>query len=235
MSNELVNPAELLKQQIANMASRVQASGDFPMIRVTQAKEFVLPDGTKTHGPVDVVIYDFICVNQLYGHLDDEGNFVEHPFKRGEENLPTCWAQHYEPAKLAPDPKLVDKPINTDCATCPMQEWGSGKNEGRACQNRRKIAVRLASDPKGPIAVLMLSKTAVTAFDHLVSDMASNNVPLCRVTMTMGFNPNSDYPQVMFQPSAENPDFEADANRLIKARELIERLPVRKEDAGKAA
>lgn len=235
MPNQIVDPSELLRQQIASMASRVQPSSDFPSIRVTQAKEFVLPDGSKTHGPIDVVVYDFICLNQLYGHVDEDGTFVEHPFNPKEENIPTCWAQGYEPSKLAPDPERVDKAVSTTCEGCPMHEWDSGKNGGRACQNRRKIALRLANDPDGKIAVLILSKTAVSSFDRMVSDMASNNVPLCRVTMTMGFNPNSAYPQVALQPTAENEHFDKDAQRLAKARELIESLPPRKEESSKVA
>lgn len=229
-SKQIVDPAELLRQQIQSMASRVQPASDYPSLRVTQAKEFVLPDGSKTHGPVDVVIYDFINVNQLFGHVDENGNFVEHPYKRGEENVPTCSAQGYELATLAPDPERVKSPVNDLCETCPMHQWGSGKNDGRACQNRRKIALRLANDPDGKIVVLMLSKTAVTSFDKLMRELAENNVPPCQVVMTMGFNPNSDYPQVMFQPKEGNEHFDKDAQRLAKARELIEALPPKKEE-----
>lgn len=222
MSNEMTSAADLLKSQIRDMAQRVESTGgDLPIIRVTQDKHFLIPPDIekKVEGPIEVVVYDFINQNQYF----------KKAFVKGEENIPDCWAQAYNIKDLAPDPELVEEPINPDCETCPLQEWGSGPNGGRACQNRRKIALRLANDPNAPILLISASKTAVPAFDKLVDNMAKNELPLCKVTMELGFNPAKDFPSILLTPKAENENFEADAERLHKARQMLEQKPRPKE------
>lgn len=217
MSKDIVSASELLKQQIKDMAGRVESSGDgLPIIRVTQDKHFLIPpDEEKIPGPIKVVVYDFINQNQFF-----KSNFV-----KGQENIPDCWAQAYRIGDLAPDPELVEDPVNPDCASCLMQEWGSGPNGGRACQNRRKVALRLAHDPNSPVLMISASKTAVPFFDRLVSDLAKRQIPLCQVVMELGFNPKKDFPSILFNPVEENEHFEADAERLSQARKMIEQTP----------
>lgn len=217
----IVDPTELLRQQIKGMAARTESSGDLPLIRVSQDKHFILPGSEKkVAGPLQVVVYDFINQNQ----------FFTTAYKRGEENRPDCWAQGYNIDEMAPDPELVAEPVNERCSTCPMMEWGSGDNGGRACQNRRKIALRIGSDPKAPIYFISASKTAAGVWDKLMRQLADNDIPLCKITMEMGFNPSRDFPSLVFNPLDENPHFEADAQRLVQARQLLEQVPRPKED-----
>jgi hypothetical protein len=221
----IVDPKELLQEQIRSMASRTEGGGDIPIIQVTQDKHFIFPGTTeKVQGPFQAVLYDFINVNALYPKPFDRSN------KDSEANRPACFAQGYKIEEMAPDPKLVKEPVNDLCHTCPMQEWGSGPNAGRACQNRRKIALRRAHDPNGPTLILSISKTATGPFDKMVRQLAEAQVPLCKVVVDVGFNPDKDFPSILINPVEENPHFEADAQRLPRARQLIEQMPRPKED-----
>lgn len=226
MSKNIVDPAELIRQQIEGMSARIspgEESGEIPVIRVTQDKQFIVPPNTqKVPGPLRVVLLDFINQNQFY----------KKEYQKGDSDPPDCFATAFNLEDLAPNPEHVEEPVAETCAECPMAEWGSGKNGGKACKNRRKLAVVLASDDApDDIYLLSVSPTAVKAFDKVIDELTRRQIPMCKVIMEVDFDRQADWASVRLQPVDENPKFEEHARRLPDARELLTYVPKPKEDA----
>lgn len=191
-------------------------------IRVTQDKQFVLPDGSKTPGPIQVVIVDFTSMNAFYENDFDKNNIVP----------PNCFSIGDIPLKMVPSANSPDKQAD-DCASCPMGAWGSGKNGGKACKNSRVLAVQLVvPDPENgdvptvfedtPVWTLKTSPTAIKSFDGYVKNVQRMfNVPPVGVITTVGFDENVTHAALTFSEPVLNEFVEVSLARLEEAQEAI--------------
>lgn len=181
-----------IQAQIDAMIAGVQDKVNKPSgdnIRITQNKEFELPDGRKSDGPLELIILDFVSFNAMYEGRYDPNNIQP----------PVCFSigtvvQQMVPSANAPEPQ------STSCATCPMNQFGSDGN-GKACKNKRRLAVLPADfDESTPIYTLEVSPTGLKAFDKFVSSLASTQrkVPAQLVT-EVGFDEARDYPTLTFK------------------------------------
>jgi hypothetical protein len=183
--------AEMAKE-MESISSRIQANTG-NSIRVTQDKQFQLPDGTKNPGPLSVVILDFASVNE----------FHDRPYKKGEEMPPACFAVGLEPNNLVPHETSPDKQAD-DCRTCANNEWGSN-GAGKACSNTRLLAVCLPDADADEILTLKVSPTGVKAFDAYVSSVKSQfSKPPIGVITEIYFDPNLTYGSLRFKPAGLN-------------------------------
>lgn len=227
MSQDMVSPEDLIKNQIANMRNRVAPpkGGSLSTVRITQDKKFVFTDDEgnerKVDGPVEVVLLDFINQNQFY----------KTSYSKGSNDEPDCWAQAWNIDDMAPDPELVKEPVAKTCSECPMMEWGSGPNNSRACKNRRKVAFKLPGDPK-TVYLLSVSPTGVAKFDSLMAELADRNTPMSAVVMEMGFG-NKDWAVVEFTPVRKNDDFEDHIKDLPAAQRVLASTPKKEEKESK--
>lgn len=117
--------------------------------------------------PMRAIIVDFVYENRWYEGEYDEENPVP----------PDCYAlglkeDELQPAEVAPNHQ------SADCTTCELNQWGTGrKGEGKACKNRRRVAVisadvkELTSDyiETTEIAVLEISPTGLGGWRTLVN------------------------------------------------------------------
>ena len=74
-SSNIVSIKDALKAQALAMTGRTAPSTG-SAIRTTQDKQFVLPDGTKTPGPLELVIVDFTSKNAFYPGAFDPKNIT---------------------------------------------------------------------------------------------------------------------------------------------------------------
>lgn len=184
-------------------------------IRVTQDKQFVLPDGSKTPGPLELVIVDFTSRNEFYEGKYDKNNIVP----------PNCFAIGSIPAKLVPSPNSPDRQADS-CAECPMNAFGSA-GEGKACKNTRLLAVLPPdADEETPMWTLAVSPTALRNFDGFVNDVRRifTSPPLGVVT-TVGFDENSEYAKLTFTNPQPNPNAGLAIDRRSEAAELLAQEP----------
>ena len=84
---------------------------------------------------MDLVILDFVLVNQYYGG----------EFNPQQSTPPVCFAISTSKAedareKMAPPAELATK-VSGSCAVCPNNAWGSGKRRGKACKNGARLIV----------------------------------------------------------------------------------------------
>lgn len=197
-NTNIISIQDALKAQAAAVSDKVApASGN--SIRVTQDKQFLLPDGTKTPGPLELVIVDFTSKNSFYEGAYDPKNI----------SPPACFAIGTNPLKLVPS-KNAPVAQATDCASCPMNQFGSN-GTGKACKNSRVLAVLPPdADENTPLWLLATSATANKGFDGYVGGVARVfQMPPVGVVTTVGFDPNETYAKLVFsnpQPNANVAD-----------------------------
>lgn len=140
---------------------------------------------------VCVIVLDMIKENTLYAEKFDPDNPAS----------PICYAFGRGMEEMAPHHTMQSdltyfQPQADSCDVCPHNEWGSAdKGRGKACQNRRRLALipagyympkrgskdldlELFSDPKhfqtADIAYIKLSVTSVENWARYVSQLASS-------------------------------------------------------------
>lgn len=206
----IVSIKEQMAAQIADLANRTAApSGN--KIRVTQDKQFVLPDGVKTPGPLQLVIVDFAASNSFY----------DRPFDKDDVIPPACYSVGLDPRKLIPVAASPDKQCD-NCHACPNNAFGS-KGKGKACTNNRLLAVLPPDgDADSPLWQLSVSPTALKAFDGYVQAVARTfQTPPVGVVTTVSFDPNNDYPSLQFGDPQPNENLAEHFARQAEAREML--------------
>lgn len=201
------------KQSIIDKLGKPTSNG----IGIKQNKTMVLPDGTITEGPIDVVILDFVSVNQYY----------DGPYDPNDVQPPVCFAIGDKPEQLIASDKSIEKQSDT-CASCPMNQFESApRGKGKACKNQRLLAVMTpdASD-EDDIWLIRVSPTGLKAYDAYVRNLAQRNnlIPL-QVITKIGFDPASEYPTLRFAPDGVHDRLEFFASRMQEAADLIRTEP----------
>lgn len=208
-SNSVVSIKEALAKQAAELGDKtLPASGN--TIRL-DGKEFTFPDGTKSPGPVELVIVEFVTKHAFYPGKYDKNNIVP----------PTCAAVGTDPRNLAPFANSPE-PQSPDCQQCPNNVFGSD-GDGKACKNSRALAVMPPdADEDTPIWLLNVSPTAIKGFDGYVNAVARawSTVPVGVVT-TVSFDENQTYPKLVFSDPKPNENVGVHFARQAEARELL--------------
>jgi len=200
---------EKLRADVAALAGRTAPpSGD--MIRF-DGKMFVLPDGNKVPGPLDLVLVDFLSYYNFYEGAYDKDNIVP----------PTCFALGLEPTSLVPSDNSPEKQASA-CSSCPMNQFGSA-GKGKACTNNRLIAVLPPdADVDTPIWIMKVSPTALKAFDGYVTQVARQfNLPPIGVVTEVSFDENVAYPSLRFGNPRPNANL---ADHFPRKEEAMTRL-----------
>lgn len=209
-SANIISIQEALKAQVAALADKTAPpSGN--AIRVTQDKKFILPDGTTTPGPLELVIVDFTSKNAFYEGAYDPKKIVP----------PACFAIGDDVRKMVPS---KNAPIvqSADCGTCPMNQFGSA-GAGKACKNSRLLAVLPPdADENTPMWTLATSPTANKGFDGFVTSVARVfQMPPIGVVVTVGFDENETFSKLVFSNPQPNPSVGEHFARQAEAKEML--------------
>lgn len=186
-------------------------------IRITQDKQFILPNGIKTPGPLELVIVDFNSQNKYYTDSFDPKNILP----------PVCFAIGDSPTTLVPSTNSPERQADT-CAACPMNQFGSApKGEGKACKNTRVLAVLPGdADADTPLWTLSVSPTSNKVFDGYVKDIARQfQVAPYGVITTVAFDPNVTYASLTFGDPHPNQQLEVAFGRRAEAATLLKTEP----------
>lgn len=212
-SNGAVSVQEAMKVQLAKLADKTQpATG--AVIRVTQDKQFALPDGTKTRDPLRLVIVDFQSMNRYYPNGYDKDNITP----------PACAAIGEIPINLVPFKNSPERQADT-CKDCEKNAWGSDPNggKGKACKNTRILAVLPPdADDDTPMWVLTVSPTAIKGFDGYVNSLQTKlqSAPFM-VTTEVSFDDGVDFPSLKFGDPELLEDASVFAARIDEANKLL--------------
>lgn len=213
-SSNIVSIKDALKAQAALTAGRT-APATGSSIRVTQDKQFLLPDGTKTPGPLELVIVDFTSKNVFYEGAYDPKNI----------SPPTCFSigniiKDMVPSKNSPVAQAAD------CASCPNNAFGSA-GDGKACKNCRVLAVLPPdADENTPLWILSTSPTANKGFDGFVGQVNRLfEMPPIGVITTVSFDPSVTYAKLMFSDPKPNPNLAVHFPRQAEATAMLTAEP----------
>lgn len=212
--SNVVSIKEAMAAQLAALADKTApATGN--MIRTTQDKQFILPDGTKTPGPLELVIVDFASKNSFWEEKFDPKNIKP----------VACFAMGSNPLKLVPSAK-APLPQASDCGSCPNNQFGSD-GDGKACKNTRVLAVLPPDATEDtPLWLLATSPTANKGFDGFVTSVARVfQMPPVGVVATVGFDPNVTYAKLVFSDPQPNANLEVHFARQAEAQALLEVEP----------
>lgn len=210
----LVSVQEMMAAQLAALQGKTAPAGG-NAIRVTQDKQFQLPDGSKTPGPLQVVIVDFTSRNEFYEGAFDKNNITS----------PACFAIGDIPTKLVPSANSPVKQCD-DCASCPMNQFGSA-GAGKACKNTRVLAVLPPdADDETPLWTIKVSPTALKNFDGYVKNVSRMfNMPPVGVVTEISFDESKDYASLSFGNPVPNEGVANHIVRTAEAKELLAQEP----------
>ena len=171
----------------------------------------MLPDGTKTPGPLQLIIVDFTSKNSFYEGKYDPKAIVP----------PACFSIGSNPLKMVPSDNAPLKQA-ADCQSCPMNQFGSD-GDGKACKNSRVLAVLPPdADADTPLWTLTTSPTANKGFDGFVTSVARIfQMPPVGVVATVGFDPTQTYAKLVFSDPQPNPDVETYFARQDEAKAML--------------
>lgn len=209
-SSNIVDIQAMLKAQAASMAGRT-APATGSSIRVTQDKQFQLPDGTKTPGPLELVIVDFTSKNMFYEGAYDPKNI----------SPPACFSLGNDIKSMVPSANAPDAQAK-DCASCPMNQFGSA-GDGKACKNCRVLAVLPPdADADTPLWLLSTSPTANKGFDGYVAGVARVfEMPPIGVVTTVSFDTSVTYAKLVFSNAQPNPNVGEHIARQDEAKQML--------------
>lgn len=121
-----------------------------------------------------------------------------------EPTAPDCWSTDGRvPAEQ------VKAPQAPNCASCPKNEKGSGKNESRACRFNQRLAVVLANDVAGEVLQVTLpatsifgegSKEAGLSLQGYVKSLAARGIDPAALITRMKFDTDKEAPTLGFAP-----------------------------------
>lgn len=215
-NSAIVSVKEQMAAQLAKLQDKTApATGN--MIRVTQDKQFAMPDGTKTRDSLQLVIVDFVSRNRFWVEDYDKDN----------PTPPACCAIGDNPRTLIP---LASSPErqSDECSSCPMNAFGTDKNgKGKACKNGRLLAV-LPPDAgeDDELWLLDVSPTAIKGFDGYVNGVARTfSTPPIGVITTVSFNESTDYPSLVFGEPVVNENVAVHMARLEDATKQLNTEP----------
>lgn len=213
-SGALVDVKAAMAAQLAKLQDKTQPASGIS-IRVTQDKQFALPDGTKTREPLRLVIVDFNSRNEFYPGAYDKDNITP----------PACVAIGENPVRLVPLDSSPEKQADS-CAECPNNVFGSS-GAGKACKNSRLLVVLPPdAEPDTPLWQIKVSPTAIKGFDGYVNSLATRmGLAPFQVVTTVDFNEASDYPSLVFRDAEPLDDASPFAARLDEAQKMLTAEP----------
>lgn len=191
-ANLPVNVDDMIKKQLE--AQRGQL-GALPSNKIgLRDKEFTLPDGQKSSGPLDAIILDFAWFMVHYPGVYNSNN----------PQQPNCFAtgrENPEGGELAAH-ETVSKPQGENCASCPKNQWGSAPSgKGKACKNQRRLIIVPPNfDETTEPMTMYVSPGGLKNFDKYVSRLNNEHGVLpVQVITAISFDKDQTYPLLKFK------------------------------------
>ena len=160
--------------------------------------------------------------------------YYQHGYVEGVNAQPDCWSSD----GVAPDNSVV-APINSVCATCPCDAWGSGATpaapKAKACQQRRRTVVvpyneDLTNEMGGGPILLSVPPGSLTNQVTYGNMLRDNRIHYAGVVTELSFtqDPNIAFPKIEFNYVGSLTDDEARVIIGMREHEQVERILVSK-------
>ena len=172
------------QQQLAAHAGEGKApkekalTGDY--ISIKGGKYFSL-GGVKLGKELDCVVVAF-NFEKVYYDTDFDENAI---------SSPACGAISYDEDNLVPFDDAANKQCET-CDGCPMNEWESGKGKGKACADRRRLALVVAgADDKLELKGLNIPPTSLKNWKAYINELDTLGIHPMQAAVNIHFDEDS--------------------------------------------
>lgn len=186
-----VNVEDLIKKQLAEQKGQL---GALPSNKIgLKNKEFTLPDGQKSSGPLECIVLDFAWFMVHYPGVYNSNN-PQQPdcFATGRENPEGGVLKAHE---------SVVKAQGENCKDCLKNQWGSAPTgKGKACKNQRRLIIVPPNfDETTEPMTIYVSPGGLKNFDKYVSRLNNEHGVLpVQVVTAISFDPDQSYPLLKF-------------------------------------
>lgn len=195
------------------------SAGSPPSIRVRNGKFRLVVGGEETAIPAkNLAESEFLPVIILAAKKTLSKAYYASAYDPAHEpEAPDCWSLD----AIKPDAQ-VKNPICEDCANCPMNAFGSGRNaagaptKGKACTDSKILAVAYA----GGVYQFKIPPASLKPFGAYIRTLMNRSVPPGNVVTFIGIDESADFPQLTFRPGAFVP--EGKIERLVEMSESTE-------------
>lgn len=203
---------------------RIRYKGEERMLTMPHPQD---PSQTIPVSFIDVVI---VKANGFLNKQFYRGNYVE-----GSDSPPDCYSLNGK----TPSPQ-VQQPVHSNCALCPMNQFGSkiGDNgqKQKACRDTKKLAlVPLADIRNAGMGGAMLFRVPPSALKDLsvMSDaLKGRGYPYNSVAVRIGFDTTVSHPKPTFQALRPLTDDEADLVLEMFSSDSVEAVLADGDDVG---
>jgi hypothetical protein len=194
-------PSYAVAKQEASSLTKSLAGSGYPGKRISiKGCAFRLIDQGKEIAAIEERYLDIVIVRAAE-HIGR--TYYAEDFDEAKATAPDCWSAD----GVAPD-TTASKPQCENCASCPQNIKGSGKDESRACRFSQRIAVVLANDMEGD--VLQLNLPATSLFGKEEGDnrplqayaryLSANKANVEQFITRMKFDLGAPNPKLFFKP-----------------------------------
>lgn len=188
-------PVDIQEQMRKELAAQKKQLGALPSNKIQlKDKQFTLPDGQSSNGPLECIILDFAWFMVHYPGVYNSNN----------PQQPNCFAvgrESPDTGELKPH-ESVEKPQGENCKDCPKNEWGSSPvGKGKACKNQRRLIVVPPNFTEETEPMTMyVSPAGLKNFDKYVSRLRSEHGLLpVQVVTEISFDRDKSYPLLLFR------------------------------------
>jgi hypothetical protein len=165
-----------------------------------------------------VIILSSAFVNEFYNSDFDPESITP----------PACFAINQESEEaLQPHDSSPEKQ-NDICHGCPQNEWGTGKGKGKACSNRRRLALINAEDEdfaESEIVMLSIGPTSLKNWKGYVKSLEKKlQRPPFAVVTTLTFDDEADWPVIEFElthPIEDDEQLEIIMSRIDEGSDIV--------------
>lgn len=186
MSKALLDLQAEIKAELEAASKTVDPPSNFKIS--TKGKQFTLPDGTSSRGPMAAVILDYRTVH----------NYYKGSYDPSKPEAPSCFAISKVVEGMKPSDNAAD-PQSEQCHDCAFNQWKSAPTgNGKACKNIRRLAlVPPNADKDTRPMIIDVSPTALKHFDGFINKLTKMGMIPAQVIANIDFA-DSDFPQLTF-------------------------------------
>lgn len=215
-STELQSIQEQIKAELANIHNSVAPPSSNRIS--TRDKKFTLPDGTSHAGPMYAVVLDHRNFNRYYTK----------PYDPQNPTPPDCFAIAKDFDSMSPyNHEGVKDPQSNDCASCPMNQFGSGPTgKGKACRNMVRLALARpdASANDDPMT-LEVPPSALKHWNKHVNHLQTAGMLPVQVITEISFDPQAAFPCPTFGVSEAHDNLDLFWSLREKAQAILDQEP----------
>ena len=120
-----------------------------------------------------------------------EKSYYDTDYVEGQASSPACFALGYDEDELTPNETSPNKQCES-CVDCELNEWGSGRGEGKACSDRRRLALAVeGADGKIELKLLNIAPTSLKNWKSFINDVDTQGLHPMQCAVNIHFDEDS--------------------------------------------